>query len=124
VQHGESGAGGGSAGGVAGRGGFLFLQALVRSYVPRLEEWLRSVLGELGVSNPERCPALWRFLFPENDGGGAASAAVAENDDAAAAAPTFASRATASSSSTMSPSQSSASFRPLDAIEESDEHEG
>jgi hypothetical protein len=120
VQYGGDmgGGGGGSSsagcgGGAARKGGFLFLQALVTSYVPRLEEWLRVVLRQLRVANPEHCPALSNFLF-RGDG-----------EPPCPSAPLLASLSSLSRSApagpSVSPSQSPSSSRLLDSIEESDE---
>jgi hypothetical protein len=129
VHHGEAVGGGPSegggacgGGGAAGKGGFLFLQALVSCYVPRLEEWLRGVLRQLRVANPERCPALSNFLF-RDDGEPPCPLAMPLLLPSSA---TAAASRTAGGPTVSSPplSQSSPSvFRPLDSIEESDELE-
>jgi hypothetical protein len=142
VQHDESSStfdggmtnmGGGGAlacGNGAGRGGFVFLQALIRSYVPVLERWLRTVLEKLPVSDPKQSYALSRFLRqprlddPLDEGREALS-------DASTTRSMLVPSSTAPSpsrnppySSSVSPSQSATSFRPLDSIEESEEVEG
>lgn len=45
---------------VTGRGGFSFLHALLRSYVPIVEDWLRKVTA---VVSPSDSPSLTRFLW-------------------------------------------------------------
>lgn len=134
VQHDEAcafeggtaanGGGGALTCGNSGRG-FVFLQALIRSYVPVLEGWLRTVLERLPVSDPERSYALSSFLCRPLDG---------QDDEGREALPVSSRSVLPSSSSSssqsrnppftsVSPSQSATSFRPLDSIEEAEEIE-
>jgi hypothetical protein len=112
----------------AGRGGFVFLQALIRSYVPVLERWLRSVLEKLPVSDPKQSYALSHFLRqqrlddPLDEGRETLSDAPATRSLLVPSSTTSPSRNPPYSSS-VSPSQSATSFRPLDSIEESEEVE-
>lgn len=120
VQHDEAFVvgGGALACGNAGRG-FVFLQALIRSYVPVLEDWLRTVLERLPVSDPTQSYALSNFLCQRRD----------DRDDEGREALSVPSsshsqpRSAPFSSVSVSPSQSASSFRPLDSIEESEEVE-
>ena len=91
---GGGGGGGGCVTGGTGRG-FAFLQALLRSYVPLLEEWLRSLLRT--SSCPDASASWWHFFQGDDDLEGIVDPVV------------------------LSPSQSSSSFRPLDSIEESEQ---
>jgi hypothetical protein len=112
----------------AGRGGFVFLQALIRSYVPVLEHWLRTVLEKLPVSDPKQSYALSHFLSqprlddPLDEGREALSDASTTRSLLVPSSTTSQSRNPPYSSS-VSPSQSATSFRPLDSIEESEEVE-
>jgi hypothetical protein len=113
--------------GNSGRG-FVFLQALIRSYVPALEGWLRTALEHLPVSDPEQSHALSSFLrrpLGDQDDEGREALSVSSRS----VLPSSSSSSSSSSLSrhppfaSVSPSQSATSFRPLDSIEEAEELE-